>query len=116
MNLTKNFTLEEMVRSQTAKEKKIDNTPNKEQIDNLKYLCVEILQPMRELLRRPVIVNSGYRCPALNKAIKGAVNSQHLKGEAADITLGSRALNITLFKALKENGKYDQLIDEKDYQ
>jgi uncharacterized protein YcbK (DUF882 family) len=84
----------------------------------MKYLCDEVLQPTRDKLGQPIPVSSGYRCPELNKIIGGAVSSQHMKGEAADIKLGkgTKAENKVLFDTIKELGKYDQLIDEKDYQ
>jgi hypothetical protein len=116
MNLTKNFTLEELTASITAANKGINNVPAKEIIDNLKYLCIEVLQPARDKLGKPITVNSGYRCPELNKAVSGANGSQHLAGQAADISMGSKAANRLLFDTIKELGKYDQLIDEKDYQ
>jgi uncharacterized protein YcbK (DUF882 family) len=67
-------------------------------------------------LGNPITVNSGYRCPELNKAIGGVANSQHLIGQAADISMGDKKSNKVLFDTIKELGKYDQLIDEKDYQ
>ena len=113
--LTKNFTLEEMTYSDTAVNKNIKNIPNNEQIKALKYLCEEVLQPVRDILGVSIKVNSGFRSPELNKAIGGAVTSQHQKGEAADITMGTKPGNITLFNTIKKLGKYDQLIDEMDF-
>jgi D-alanyl-D-alanine dipeptidase len=116
MELSKNFTLEELTVSDTGKKMGLDNTPKVEQIDNLKALCEQVLQPVRDKLGVSVKVNSGYRSPEVNKAIGGAATSQHQKGEAADITLGSKDGNKLLYGTIKELGKYDQLIDEKDYQ
>jgi hypothetical protein len=119
MELTKNFTLEELTVSDTGRKLGLDNTPNAEQIDNLKALCTHVLQPVRDRLKMPIKVNSGYRSPEVNKAIGGAVNSQHmcLNGSAAaDITLNNRDANKILFASIKILGKFDQLIDEKDYQ
>jgi uncharacterized protein YcbK (DUF882 family) len=116
MNLTKDFTLEEMTASIVAANKNINNVPSKEIVENLKTLCKEVLQPLRDKLNKPVTINSGYRSPELNKAISGATNSQHLSGQAADITMGDKKSNRLLFDTIKQLGKYDQLIDEKDFQ
>jgi uncharacterized protein YcbK (DUF882 family) len=116
MQLTKNFTLEEMIASITAGNKGIINKPTQTIINNLKYLCEEVLQPVRDRLNKPITVNSGYRCPELNKAVGGAAASQHMVGEAADVSMGNKQLNKMLFNAIITLGKYDQVIDEKDYQ
>ena len=121
MYITKNFTKEEMVASATAKRLKIDNTPDKDSEAKLYILCLEVLQPLRDALGKPIKVSSGYRCLALNKAVGGVPSSQHLKGEAADLNNGSISENKKLFnlaqKMIKE-GKITvgQLIDEKGYQ
>lgn len=80
------FTLKEMTRSSTATKLGIDNTPNKLIINNLNDLVTNVLDPLREAYGKPIRVTSGYRCEALNKAVKGVKNSQHMKGQAADIT------------------------------
>lgn len=85
MDLTKNFTLEEMVASTVAKRSGIKNEPGETEIENLRRLCKEILQPVRDRLGKPIRVTSGYRCASLNLAVGGVSTSQHLKGEAADI-------------------------------
>lgn len=87
MLLTPNFTLSEFTASDTARRRGIDNTPSAAVIANLTLLCRNLLQPFRDLVGRPLIVNSGYRCPALNAAVGGVKNSQHLTGQAADIHL-----------------------------
>ena len=115
MQLTKNFSLGEMIHSRTANERGIENVPNDAQIANLKALCEQVLQPARDAIGRGIAVNSGFRSPALNVAIGGAAKSQHMNGEAADITLGDKTSNMSLFSKIKELGNYDQLIDEKDY-
>ena len=87
MKMSTNFTLSEMISSQTATRLGIDNTPNDDQIENLKELCEKVLQPVRNEFG-PVIINSGYRSPKLNAAIGGSSStSQHccLNGAAADI-------------------------------
>lgn len=84
--MTSNFTLSELTRSETAISLHIDNEPGTIPLMNLKKLCENILQPLRNVYGKPIIVNSGYRSPALNAAIKGARNSQHMLGQAVDIT------------------------------
>ena len=74
-----------------------------------------MLDPLREWYGKPIAVNSGYRCPQLNRLVGGAASSQHLKGEAADITAGSREENRKLFEYIRENLPFDQLIDEKNF-
>lgn len=90
MQLTKHFQLSEFITSATAKQQGIDNTPTIEVIENLQYLCQEILEPLREYFNEPIVISSGYRCPALNKAVRGSVNSNHLYGYAADIRLPTK--------------------------
>ena len=115
MNLTENFTLEELTASTTAKSRGIDNKPNETQIKNLSRLAKEILQPVREKWGKPITITSGYRCPALNKAVGGVATSQHLEGEAADINIGKD--NPALFRLMErmvKEGKITvgQLLDE----
>lgn len=107
-----NFKISEFLHSQTAKEKGINNIPDAESLDNLLELIVLCLQPIREKLKKAVIVTSGYRSPELNKAIGGATNSQHCKGQAADIKVnGMRAEDLADFIA-NSGIEYDQLITE----
>lgn len=108
--------MNELTRSERALARGINNTPGPEAAARLDVLARRLLDPVRELRGAPLKVNSGYRCPALNKAVGGAASSQHLLGEAADITTGSRKENKKLFNAIVEGGlEFDQLIDEKDY-
>lgn len=101
----KYFTISELTHSTKAKELHIDNTPfSYEVVDNLTNLTNNLLDPIREMWGKPLHVNSGYRCPALNKAVGGKPTSQHLKGEAADITAGSKAENKRLFEMIKASG------------
>lgn len=75
-----------------------------------------VLDPLREAYGKPIIVTSGYRCPELNKAVNGSKTSQHVKGQAADITTGNREENQKLFELAQElNLPYCQLIDEKKF-
>lgn len=115
MNLAKNFTLEEMLRSRTAEKNgyKEQFTPSKEVIQNLTGLCLNILQPLREYLGIPVFVGSGYRCKRLNDAVRGVETSQHRTGEAADLQATGKMGNAELFEAIKAAKlPFDQLIWE----
>jgi len=111
MQLTENFHLSEFIQSRTALKRGIDNVPHDEDtLDNIQALCEAILQPLRNHLSIPVYISSGYRSPALNRAIGGASGSQHTKGEAADIKMGSR--NAKVFIQIKDHLPFDQLIWE----
>lgn len=81
-------------------------------IDSLDALCLNVLEPARELYGFPIYVNSGYRTPAVNIAVGGDSNSQHMKGEAVDITTGTIAGNKKLFDIIAKNCDFDQLISE----
>ena len=114
----KYFSYEELTKSIIAKNKGINNTPSTEIKKNLKALVDNILDPLREAYGKPITVTSGYRCPKLNTAVKGAKNSQHVKGQAADINgvKDLRSENKKLFDlVIKLNLPYDQLIDEYNY-
>lgn len=109
-NLSKNFTLDELTTSDTAERLGISNKPDSIALDSLEQLAQKVLQPIRDQFG-VVDINSGYRCPALNKAIGGASQSQHIFGEAADITC--RAVDIFhLAQWIKDNLIFDQLILE----
>jgi hypothetical protein len=111
----KYFTLKELTRSATAEAKGIDNTPTPEVEKNLTLLVEKVLDPLRKLSGKPITVNSGYRCPELNKAVGGSKTSDHVKGFAADITGGSKEENERLFYLIKYNFNFKQLINEKDF-
>lgn len=111
----KYFTLKELTRSATAEAKGIDNTPTPEVEKNLTLLVENVLDPLRKLFGKPITVNSGYRCPELNKAVGGFKTSDHVKGFAADITGGSKEENERLFYLIKYNFNFKQLIDEKNF-
>ena len=108
----KYFTLTELIRSSTAIRHGIDNTPDAETIKRLEALVENVLDPLREAYGKPITVTSGYRCPRLNRAVGGAANSQHIKGEAADITAGSPSENLYIYNLLK-NLPIDQAINER---
>lgn len=110
MNLSPNFVLAEFIISQEAERRGIDNTPTPEIITHLTALCVAILEPLRQALG-PVRVSSGYRSPALNAAIGGAKDSQHMTGHAADISVNGRTLD-EVYNWLYDNAPFDQVIRE----
>jgi len=111
MQLSKNFSLPELTKSQTAERKDIDNTPSPEHQDNLKSLCEMILQPVRDHFSRVVSVSSGYRSKELCIAIGSKITSQHAKGQAADFEIYGLS-NKELADWIHENLDYDQLILE----
>lgn len=111
----KYFTIEEMTKSSTATAKGIDNTPSKDIEAKLQKLIEAVLDLLKEWYGKPIRVNSGYRCEALNEAIGGSKTSQHCLGEAADITAGSKEENEKLFNYIKDNLPFDQLINESDF-
>jgi zinc D-Ala-D-Ala carboxypeptidase len=110
--LREHFTIEEMTHSQTAVRKGLDNTPSPEALSNLKALCKNLLDPIRNLAGNPITVSSGYRSPAVNRAIGGVRTSQHVLGEAADINCSAIGQK-KLFDLIRKSGlPYDQCIDE----
>lgn len=113
--MMKHFTIGELCASTTADARGIKNTPMLQETGNLKALADNVLDPLREWYGKPIYVNSGYRCPQLNRMVGGKPTSQHLKGEAADITAGSKEENRKLFAYIRANLTFDQLIDEKDF-
>ena len=117
------FNMMEFFESETARERKIANKAKtwleqREVEQNLRVLVAQILDPLRMDMGYPIHVNSGYRCPALNEAIGGAKNSQHMKGMAADITMvptgntiwNAKQLNIEAFDRIRDGYSFDQLI------
>ena len=111
MKLSKNFSLKEMTKSQTALRRGIDNEPGDEEQANLQQLCEHVLQKVREHFGKPVTVNSGYRSPELNKAIGGSTTSDHCKGMAADIEIPGVS-NYEIADWIKSNCEFRQLILE----
>ena len=110
MLLSKNFSLLELTKSQTAERKGIDNKPTAEHIENMVALCENILQPVRDQYGS-FIVSSGYRCPELCIAIGSSKDSQHAKGQAADFEVAGVS-NYKLARWIEENLEFDQLILE----
>ena len=115
MKLSKNFTLEELIRSDTAERLGIDNVPKDEKvIENLRNLCFEVLQPLRDYVKAPVVINSGYRCPKLNEAVGGVKTSQHCSGEACDIRLTSSKQGREWAAWIEDNCRFDQMLLERN--
>jgi hypothetical protein len=113
MQLSKNLSLAEVIRSETAKRKGISNMPTEAHIANFKLLAEKVFQPIREHFGVPIHISSGYRSAALNTAIKGSGSSQHCSGEAIDIDMDGTAItNAQIFNYIKENLEFDQLIWE----
>lgn len=111
LQISENFTLGEFLKSQSAARLGIDNTPNDTVIRNLQALCHNVLEPVRLHYRRPVVISSGYRSPALNRAIGGSGTSQHCKGEAADFEVPG-VPNLEVARWMEKHLNYDQLILE----
>ena len=113
MKLTPNFTLEELTSSETAARLGLDNTPNETVKANLVRLA-KFLEEVRRVLGRPIMVNSAYRSPEVNKAIGSRPTSQHCLGCAADIRVPGLTPDNIVKEILKTNLEYDQLIREFD--
>jgi hypothetical protein len=111
MNLSANFTLKELTKSDTATRLGLDNTPDEQALENLKTLCEMVLQPVREHFGKSVTVNSAYRSPESNAAVGGSKTSDHCKGMAADIEIPGVA-NADLAQWIMDNLDYTQLILE----
>ena len=115
MKISKNFTLEELTASATAKAKGIRNEPGQTDIVNLCGLVHNVLQPLRKWWGKEVKIGSGYRSLALNRAVGGVSNSQHMKGEAADLCIdGDIQKGKSWFQFIKQHCEFDQLIWEKN--
>lgn len=111
--ITMHFTIEELYASATAKAKGINNKPNVQQTINLVYLTAYVLEPLRVAMNEPIKIGSGFRCQALNKAVGGVYNSQHLKGQAVDLCIdGDMKKGKKWFDYIRKNLPFDQLIWE----
>lgn len=111
--LTRHFTLEEMVFSQTASRLGIDNTPPRPVVDNLRRVCEALEEVRRSLGALPLLVSSGYRCPELNRAVKGSRNSAHMAGLAVDFTVPRFGSTLQLARAVTGSATgFDQVINE----
>jgi zinc D-Ala-D-Ala carboxypeptidase len=111
VNLSPNFTLTEMTKSETGLRLGIPNEPNEEQLQSLTQLAQKVLQPVRDAFKKGVKVNSGLRVPELNKAVGGSPTSDHCRGQAADIEIPGVS-NYALAKWIQDNLEFTQLILE----
>jgi hypothetical protein len=111
MNLSPNFSLHELTKSETALRLDLDNTPDEQATENLRLLCEKVLQPVRDHFGKGVKVNSAYRSPESNAAVGGSKTSDHCKGMAADIEIPGVA-NADLAQWIMDNLDYTQLILE----
>lgn len=112
MKLSENFNLYEFIKSDTATKKGIVNIPGDAEIENLRKLCVRLLQPLRYLYSEAFVISSGYRNPELNKAVGGVANSQHVRGQASDIKV--KEPRKLLAKLLESGLDFDQAILYQD--
>jgi zinc D-Ala-D-Ala carboxypeptidase len=112
--ISKNITYKEATRSDTAKRLSIDNTPDAEQLENMKRVAENVFQPVRENFDCPIYVSSFFRSEELNKAMKGSSSSTHMKGEAMDLDADvfGEVTNAQIFHYIKDNLEFDQLIWE----
>lgn len=113
MQLSKHLSLAEVMRSEMAKRKGINNMPSKEHLENFKLLAENVFEPIREHFKVPIHISSGYRSKALNTVVKGSLSSQHCTGEAIDIDMDGTAItNAQIFNYIKDNLNFDQMIWE----
>lgn len=111
--VTMHFTIEELYASATAKARGIDNKPNVQQMINLVYLAAYVLEPLRVAMKEPIKIGSGFRSRKLNDAVGGVWNSQHCKGQAADLCIdGDIKKGRRWFDYIKNHLPFDQLIWE----
>lgn len=110
--LSTHFSLEELTRSKAATKAGLKNQPAAKELAALEALCTNTLESIRAYFGKPITILSGYRCPAVNKLVGGAPDSQHLRGEAADITISGIA-NVDIYHFIKDNLDFDQVIAEK---
>ena len=113
--ISKHISFDEATKSNTAIRHGIDNTPNAEQLKNMKTVAEACFEPLRAWYGKPIKINSFYRCEALNTLVKGSKTSDHMKGKSIDIDAGSVEENKKIFDWCKANLKYDQLINEYNF-
>jgi hypothetical protein len=117
MKLSKNFALSEITHSNTAKRLGIDNEPTETHLQNMQHLVDNLIQPLRDSIG-PIRVSSGYRNPALNRAIGGSSSSQHCKGQALDLQFWQmgKMMNELIYDWILDSGlEFDQMINEFDF-
>lgn len=107
-----NFTISEICKSETASKKNIRNVPGLTELDNILNLIVYCIQPIRDYIKKPMVISSGYRSYALNKEVGGVYNSQHCKGQAVDFTVPGMSITETINLIRNSGVEYDQIINE----
>ena len=112
IQLSEHFTLSEFTKSITAERLGIDNKPGYEQVLAMRRLCREVLEPLRQHYGKPIRITSGFRCEALNKAVGGVGNSQHMLGEAADLSVPNEDVARDWFHWIVRNTDFDQMLFE----
>jgi len=115
LQLSKHFKLSEFTKSKMAKQHDIANNPDQIHVNNLIDLCKNTLEVIRDYYGKPIDISSGYRCLELNALVKGARNSQHVKGEAIDMQGMDGITNEQIFNYIKDNLDFDQLINEYNF-
>lgn len=110
--LSEHFTLEEMTHSNTAVALGIPNEPDEIIEENLRQLCVQVLEPLREYMGKPLHINSGYRCPQVNAAVGGSKTSQHMKGQAADVAANNLKDARKMLEFVAAECRFDQCFVE----
>lgn len=114
MQLSEHFTLQELIDSEAGIRLNISEqfVPSDAIIQNLKKLCINVLEPLRDIFKAPIIITSGYRCPRVNKAIGGSKTSQHMQGMAADIRVIGYTVEQVFQKVINSGLVFDQCIQE----
>ena len=113
--ISKHISFDEATKSNTAIRHGIDNTPNAEQLNNMKIVAEACFEPLRAWYGKPIKINSFFRCEALNTLVKGSKTSDHMKGKSIDIDAGNVEENRKIFEWCKANLKYNQLINEYNF-
>lgn len=112
MTLSEHFSLSEMTVSQEAARSGLKNAPDPLQIESLRQLCQNVLEPLRARVRKPIVINSGFRSPTINRRIGGSARSQHCRGEAADIIIPGMKIPDVVALIRKMGLPVDQCIEE----
>ena len=115
MNISKHISYEEATKSPTAKRLGIHNEPNEAELTSMRLVAEMCFEPLREWYMHPIKINSFFRSSELNRAVGGALNSQHVIGEAIDMDAGNKEENQRIFDWCRVNLDFDQLINEYDF-
>jgi uncharacterized protein YcbK (DUF882 family) len=113
--ISKHITIEEATYSESAVKNKVSNVPNEAQLEAMQLVAEKLFEPLRVWYGKPIKINSFFRNLEVNKLVGGSSTSQHCKGEAIDISAGSKAENKKLFDYVCKNLDFDQCIDEKNF-